>query len=431
MSSRLRTVLLVAIGVGVVAGILAAVLIPTTRSRAISPRPPVAPLLRVAPPRHQPGGPDALLLRVHRASVRIEARTADPLGGPPWALRVFLADRVAPAALRHPGAIIGHNRCVQLGRIYRGTFGWVDATETFRPVTFGPVGAPFDCVSPRPDLGREPLVQLTTLLNLTVSAHPTIAQGVVWGLAGQAATKVRVRVAGRTITPRRAPDNPFLIVSRRAPHPGQVLATFRYPRGHPIRIRPGAQFRQLPFFRVLRVEPTDVIPRIEARTADPNAGLPWGVSAVPSTAGGWCVTDAGRIVEDRVGLIQPHLGTFEELVPTPQGCVSPDPRLALSHARPFRGEGIIGLFDSDPTARQQEIERRTLPGLTVESGFTRPDVDRLTIQTPRDIRTLQPSPRAHAFIVVYDGTFPTGEFIVTAHFRDGTTSRTSFPLGGP
>ncbi len=65
--------------------------------------------------------------------------------------------------------------------------------------------------------------------------------------------------------------------------------------------------------------------------------------------------------------------------------------------------------------------RRTLPGRTILSGVTRSDVASVTIATPRDVRTLVPTRRAHAFVVAYDGTFPTGEVVITSTFDDGAT----------
>jgi hypothetical protein len=58
-----------------------------------------------------------------------------------------------------------------------------------------------------------------------------------------------------------------------------------------------------------------------------------------------------------------------------------------------------------------------------------PDVERVTLQTPRDVRTLVPSPLGHAILAVYDGTFPAGELVLTAHLKGGRTWRERFPLG--
>ena len=49
-------------------------------------------------------------------------RIDDPAGGPPWALKVFDAERITlqrPARTLAKGRIVGRNRCVQLGRLRR------------------------------------------------------------------------------------------------------------------------------------------------------------------------------------------------------------------------------------------------------------------------------------------------------------------------
>jgi hypothetical protein len=54
-------------------------------------------------------------------------------------------------------------------------------------------------------------------------------------------------------------------------------------------------------------------------------------------------------------------------------------------------------------------------------GRAAPDVVAVTLETPRDVRTLVPGGPAHAIIAVYDGTFPTGSIKVVARFKDGHT----------
>jgi hypothetical protein len=80
---------------------------------------------------------------------------------------------------------------------------------------------------------------------------------------------------------------------------------------------------------------------------------------------------------------------------------------------------------------QARVTRRTLPGETIVYGTARSDVRSITITTPRDVRTLVPSSAAHSFIAVYDGGFPTGEIVTTAHFADGTSREVDrFDVGG-
>jgi hypothetical protein len=68
--------------------------------------------------------------------------------------------------------------------------------------------------------------------------------------------------------------------------------------------------------------------------------------------------------------------------------------------------------------------------MTTIQGVARPDVESITFASPRDVRTLRPSPRAHAFLVLYDGTFPTGEITMTSRFTDGRTTTESIEFGG-
>jgi hypothetical protein len=51
------------------------------------------------------------------------------------------------------------------------------------------------------------------------------------------------------------------------------------------------------------------------------------------------------------------------------------------------------------------------------------------VRTPRDVRTLVPSPAGHAILAVYDGDFPAGELEITAHLRGGKTWTERHPLG--
>jgi hypothetical protein len=92
------------------------------------------------------------------------------------------------------------------------------------------------------------------------------------------------------------------------------------------------------------------------------------------------------------------------------------------------------MFGDRPTGADPQpgrVARRTLPGQTMVWGRARDDVTAVTIATPRDVRTLSPSPRAHAFLAVYDGDFPTGEIVVTAHLRDGSSRVVDrFAMGG-
>ena len=78
--------------------------------------------------------------------------------------------------------------------------------------------------------------------------------------------------------------------------------------------------------------------------------------------------------------------------------------------------GIWGAGFADPRGG---VERRVDPARIVFHGTVHPDVQTVTIRTPRDVRTLVPSADAHAILAVYDGRFPGGTVTATARFKDG------------
>ena len=58
-----------------------------------------------------------------------------------------------------------------------------------------------------------------------------------------------------------------------------------------------------------------------------------------------------------------------------------------------------------------------------------PSVERVTIRSPRDIRTLVPSERGHVVFALYDGHFSAGELVLIATMRGGGRVVQRFPLG--
>ena len=75
--------------------------------------------------------------------------------------------------------------------------------------------------------------------------------------------------------------------------------------------------------------------------------------------------------------------------------------------------------DRDPLLRRARVQRRLSPGRFQIEARCRADVERVTIQTPRDLRTLVPSSHGHVVFALYDGGFPAGDLVVTAHLRSG------------
>jgi hypothetical protein len=399
----IRTCLAGALAGVAIAAVLAALLPRTEPSLAAQDRPadPLAPQPApagdprrpaVAPARNPPRGLGYVRLRA-AGPVRIEARAADPRGGPDWAVRVFRGVRFA-----FEGHEIGRPRCGQLGRIHGGRFGWVDATNTFRPVPIGYFGAPVECGSVTPDMRRQPYVDVRTRITDPTRGAAEPIQTFAWGFAGRDA---RVAIDGRDHP--RTPNGAFLAV---LPAEAEPEIEVRYPSGRPLVRRSAAAGT------------------IEYRVPDPHGGLPWGLTGVPARRGGWCVGWPARIVGDRVGGVDYQLGTFNLGVNPSTAC--PESRRPPTRGRPLQtsyggGGGFAGESGQDPLPGR--TARRTLRGMTTIVGVAHPDVRSITVASPRDVRTITPSPRAHAFALVYDGSFPTGKVVLTATLEDGTTKR--------
>lgn len=440
-----RNVLRVAIAagtIGVLGGAVAAVAIPDDAPPA-SAKPSVrrAPVERVAAARPEPSAPGTVRLRViDRPTIAV--RVADPAGGPDWAVRVFEADRTFRDRRTRPSRIrvAGRSRCVQLGRIHRGRFGWLDGTGSFRPTRPSLFGGPAHCGSRREDLGREPFVE---------GFHPTVGLGspsaqlastVVWGIAGPAARRVQLRVAGASLRPERGAAGAFLAVGDHRLDAGRTSAVVDYPTGPAVDTAaphredwaglPAAVRQRIERAQRQAAPSPSTETKVVARAADPNGGLPYGLAAAEGQSG-WCVGNPGRVIDDRVGSVDFRRGTFTEIRPSWRSCLGFGP---LSRRVPVgiaRGGADLGQepmwVEDDPVPGR--VARRTLPGLTWLAGRARDDVRSVTLRSPRDVRTLVPDGDAHVFLVVYDGSFPAGRLETTATFADGKTARDSTPLG--
>ena len=199
-------------------------------------------------------------------------------------MRTFAARRLVTDP-GEPPHVVGRPLCAQLGRIHRGRFGWVDATNTFRPVGIVHRGAPLDCGSTRPDLGRQPFSRAFCRITDPTAAAARALQTVAWGRAGSAG-RVRLRIAGRELTPPRTPSGVFLVLAPARVQVGEIGGEVDYGSGRPVRLRMGS-------FSGRSV--------IEFRSPDPNGGLTWGITAARRDDGRWCSSGGGRVVDDRAG----------------------------------------------------------------------------------------------------------------------------------
>ncbi len=424
----IRRVIVIALLCGIAAGLALAAVLPRTEPSAAAPgEPRPAPAGDPARPGTAPALPqktDLGWVRLRATSrPRVERRLADPLGGPDWAVRTFTAERL----VKDPGEpphVIGRPLCAQLGRIHGGRFGWVDAKNTFRPVGIGHRGAPIQCGSVLPDLQRQPYAQAFSRITDPEAPAARSLQTVAWGITGSAG-RPSVRIRGRDISVPPTPHGVFLITAGADVQAGELTGRARYSSGGPVPLRFGGG----------RGRGT-----VDLRTPDPNGGLPYGVTALPDPDRGWCASSQGRVVGDRVGAVDYELGILTDAGADPNGTCADrsgfgPPGLqaapAPTRARPLglgysSGAGYeeIGL---DPA--RGRTARRTLRGLTTIHGTAHPDVGSVTVASPRDVRTLRPSRRLHAILVIYDGTFPTGNVTLTATFRDGGTHRDTLQFG--
>jgi hypothetical protein len=428
-----RRPLLAAILSGGLVGGVAAVAIPSAES---TPRD--APFraqrdaIHSAPARQRERGPvtnSSIYLRAHRGTIRIEARLADPAGGPDWAIRAFEADRMIPPAIRRPNSdgVISVGLCAQLGRIVGGQFGWVDGDGAFRRVsTAAYTGTPAVCGSRKLANRGEPILERAVLLDRPASSNPLVRGSVVWGLSGGSARSVQISTRGRIAQPRPSgPHGAYLAFF--GPNLAVNDATLRVRFAHGPRYR-SAQRGAAPRPHAPRgytPDATDaVLPstaQVVARTFDPAGGPSWGLTAFRTRLGLWCVGFYGSLIDGHVGDVDRRLGLLvEQRSDTgPNGCGR---RAQPTRERPLQlgyggGSYLEPMPELAPYARQLRLQH----GRTVYWGRALPEVERITMATPRDVRTIVPTGPAHAFLVVYDGEFSSGTTTITAHFKDGRT----------
>lgn len=369
---RTRALVLAAVACGLVAAALLAVVVPAAdRSAADAAGDPLAaPTAAAADPArpahapawHQPPlGRGGMLID---GRPRIVRRVADPAGGPDWALRAFPARRTWRD--RRGLVVQPPDRCLQLGRLDGGRFGWVDGRNVFRPVGLGQVGAPLQC-RPRAWSRWEPsrperLTRVAGPAGGPVEPLETVA----WGFDGRSG-RLALRVGG-------------------------------------------ALERET---------------RVEYRVPDPDGGTAWGVPSTATRGRARCLGHLGRVAGRHVGWIDARLGVLRPIAATRDGracATSPG-------QEPTRERPLLTIAAVDPGMRAgpgiaaRRAARRTLRGRTTIVGIAHPDVVAVTLVTPRDVRTLTPSPREHVFAAVYDGVFPTGGIEVRARMRDGTVRR--------
>jgi hypothetical protein len=355
-----------------------------------APPPPRVPA--VAPPKmtYGPTPPP-----VAATNVRIVLRQDDPRGGAPWAVRHF--DAKAPG-----GQAV---ECFELGRLQADRFGWVDVRGTFAVAPAGHFLLQSACQPARQlrKLGVNAM-RFTTIARPD-GGTPEPLETVSWGVA---APNVRA------LLPKGEPEivpgehGLFLQIAKGEGTRQPLTGELDYRDGHRV------EFNRMPEPRPGGEKPVAGTDYVAARAPDPAGGEPWGLIASRGSEGGVCLSMTGRLVGTRLGNVDRRLGIFAAgPFDMMQTCGQREPTRAF----PMRIDtGIWGEGEDDPRGR---VERRVENTRIIFSGRVHADVVSVTIKTPRDVRTLIPSSRAHALLAVYDGRFPAGKVTATARMKDG------------
>jgi hypothetical protein len=411
-----RTLVVLSMVIGVIAGAAFAALAGGDATSA-----PGLTVARTAPALK--AAPGQLGWHPKRGTVAIVARTADPGGGPDWAIRRSVGPYALPSDVPrdHIGKeMLGDHVFYELGRIVDGAFGWLDGTGTFRPVAAGSGTG----IAERFAVGDAPrdsqAVDTTTLVTHPAFGEPVPAATVVWGAAGETARTVTVRADGADAPVQLGEHGAFLalVPAHGAAPKLAVHATDAAGASTTVRPRMPASFGR----------PHAGPARLIARTADPSGGAPWGVSAAPAKGGGWCSGNPGRIVDGAVGMLDTRLDVFSDQTGFAYSCpptgaqlrrIKPQQR-PLSRARPLSYVFTEGSLPAqEPSSDLGRIALRALPGSLVFAGLARPDVALITVTTPEQTRIVHPSGAAHGFAVAFGGTFPSGAIRFDVTFTDG------------
>lgn len=362
--------------------------------------------------------PSLMHHRVRNATYPV--RVEDPNGGLPWVVKAFDADRVAvdkPAKTLKGARIITRNRCYQVGRLQGKTFGWVFGDGVFRRTAYEDRLA--QCTSRKRPTAT---ARFFTTLTIVDPAAPKLAGSVVFGFL-PGAPAVTIEGTGGADGQATTRDGVFLRVSGPGARPGgQVTGG-----GRTEPINPPAELPPMRHFEFPTIIAGTQV--AEAPAPDPAGGPRWALVVAKTREGTPCVSASARVVEDRAGGVDLELGLFEETRLTSQACrpleTRPRPELPCDV-----GWGYGAGYDlTDPIVEQARVQRRVQDGRSIVWAQCSEDVERVTLQTPRDVRTLVPSPVGHAILAVYDGDFVDGKLKLTAHLKSGKTWTQEHSLG--
>lgn len=338
-------------------------------------------------------------------TIAIVRRADDVAGGPPWALRSWSA-RVDPR-LRVAGSD-RDLRCFAIG-IESGARLLEPATAGGQRVARGSY-----CNSPRFLARRAAAPVVRTYVDDPTSPSPRVLRVVVAGLLGPGARSAQLIGAGAARPLALGRGGTYLVVL------GPDAA------GAPLRVR------QVRSDGTTVTSPVGVpgppcapLPGRSVRIADPDGGPSW-TAGTGRTGRGLCQYVA-RLVDDRPAVVVDGESwvAFGAVESTGDSSQLVSPRRPVVVMVEGRGSALAPRPPAAP-ATPAQLARRTLPGRTVITGVALPTVTSVTLQTPRDVRTLRPA--GGVFLAVYDGAFYGGQIRVAAHLRDGRTVTERFGL---
>jgi hypothetical protein len=350
-------------------------------------------------------------------TVAIGARTADPEGGPDWAVRSW---RPRPSrGERRPPVV----RCAQVGRLAGG--GLVRSFADGRQEALR-LGARTVCGSLE-DLEYFPLV-LERLVDDPRGPDPRPARTVIGGLAP--------RTVERAILTVRGVRRPLAVDDTRAflaVLPGDIRRAELA-----LTLEGDAGRRAVDFRRGTapdgRLEEGSIV--TELTVPDPNGGRPLAlvsyaqrVKTVRGPRLERC-TEPGRVVAGEVGAYEPRWGSFLD---APSLADSPGFEDAWPPMAPPAGTigsctYALGPFADGPIAAVgvKRFARR----LAIVHGILAPDVDRLEVVGPGAARPAPAVAASGAFLVPVTSSGRFGERVrLTAHLRDGRSHTGSVALG--
>lgn len=337
---------------------------------------------------------------------RVVARTADPYGGPDWAVRVFTARSVRSSTVR-PSRRVAQT-CVQVGRILDGLFVWIDP---HRPRA---LGVPVNTTSTTVCTGRSRAVVLGALrlpAAADAGSNPQISATVVWGVSPLPRTRVALR------SPEDALDLPALrggvrlrvvrgdldVGRRTAMADGEPVragidnAQYGQPNfpGGKAAGRPAVGYAGLTAgLRVAAIAtaPSAERPTLLATAREPSTGAPC-YATVDRLAGGEPV----RTV-DPTGALAPTLVLCQTPPDVPAGRWTPLNAGASSNSSDRLGE------------RRRLRERRTLAGSSSQSWAFPREVTEVDVEDPLGVRTIRTVPVGRVSIVYLQraGDLPVG-----------------------